>query len=288
MQPENFPDTTLLLIGHGSTVNDDSTASVRQQAAALRARGIFAEVREAFWKVAPFLRDALPQVATRRVIVAPFFVSEGWFTEEAIPEALGLMSGKADGYSRRQVLDGREVCYCRPVGTHPRMAEVILQRAREVVRRFPFPRAPREAETALLVVGHGTERNAASRRAVEAQAERIAALGLFREVRAVFMLEEPRVADFAGLVHARAVVVVPFFMSDGLHVTEDIPVLLGEPERVVKERLAQRLPTWRNPTERRGKLVWYAPSVGTETSLAEVILERAREVGGGRGEGLQS
>jgi hypothetical protein len=42
----------------------------------------------------------------------------------------------------------------------------------------------------------------------------------------------------------------------------------------VKERLAAGQPTWRNPTEKNGKLVWYAPAVGTEPLLAEVILER--------------
>jgi hypothetical protein len=46
---------------------------------------------------------------------------------------------------------------------------------------------------------------------------------------------------------------VPFFISDGLHSYEDIPVMLGAPERVVRERLQQGQPTWRNPTERDGK-----------------------------------
>jgi len=78
-------------------------------------------------------------------------------------------------------------------------------------------------------------------------------------------------------VPTKNIIVVPFFISDGLHAVEDIPVLLGEPERVVKERHAASQPTWRNPTERAGKRIWYSPSVGTEPLLADVILERARE-----------
>ena len=58
---------------------------------------------------------------------------------------------------------------------------------------------------------------------------------------------------------------------------EDIPVLLGEPERIVKERLAAGQPAWRNPTGRDGKLVWHSPSVGSEPLLADVILERVKE-----------
>jgi len=70
---------------------------------------------------------------------------------------------------------------------------------------------------------------------------------------------------------------VPFFISDGLHTQEDIPVLLGEAKRTVEQRLAAGQPTWRNPTEKNGKLVWYSPSVGSAPELAEVILERVRE-----------
>jgi sirohydrochlorin ferrochelatase len=54
-------------------------------------------------------------------------------------------------------------------------------------------------------------------------------------------------------------------------------VLLGEPERVVKARLAAGQPTWHNPTEKHGKLFWYSPSVGTEPLLADVIMERVQE-----------
>jgi sirohydrochlorin cobaltochelatase len=91
------------------------------------------------------------------------------------------------------------------------------------------------------------------------------------------MEEEPRIAGCLALAQTKYCVVVPFFISDGLHAVEDIPVLLGEPERIVKERLAAGQPTWRNPTEKNGKLVWYSASVGTDPVLAEVILERVRE-----------
>ena len=40
VQPDNLLDATLLLIGHGSTVNADSSASVLQHAAALRDAGL--------------------------------------------------------------------------------------------------------------------------------------------------------------------------------------------------------------------------------------------------------
>ena len=70
---------------------------------------------------------------------------------------------------------------------------------------------------------------------------------------------------------------MPFFISDGLHVQEDIPVLLGEAKPAVEQHLAAGQPAWRNPTEKNGRLVWYSPAVGTEPHLADVILERVRE-----------
>lgn len=109
----------------------------------------------------------------------------------------------------------------------------------------------------------------------------IRATNEFTEVHAVFMDQDPRIGEGYALAPTRNLVVVPFFISDGMHVQEDIPMLLGEPEHIVRERLAAGQPTWRNPTERKGKLVWYSRSVGTEPLMAEVILERVREAAAG-------
>ena len=157
------------------------------------------------------------------------------------------------------------------------MTGVILARAEGVVKQFPFPRAPKPADITLFIAGHGTGRNKNSRLAIERQVELIRAMNKYAGVHAVFMEEDARIGDCYQLATTKYVVMVPFFISDGLHAVEDIPVLLGEPEAQVKERHAAGQPTWRNPTEKHGKLVWYSPSVGTEPLMAEVILERVRE-----------
>ncbi|MDD5141426.1 MAG: CbiX/SirB N-terminal domain-containing protein [Verrucomicrobiales bacterium] len=273
MNGENFSDAALVILGHGTTLNDQSDAPVFQHAAELRRRKIFAGVREAFWKQEPQIKNVLAEIAAPRVFIVPFFISEGWFSTEIIPRELGFsFPGSLSLVTRRSSL-----FYCQPVGSHDLMTTVILARAKEVVEKFPFPRAPRPADTTLLIAGHGTERNANSRKAVERQVELIRALKIYAEAGAVFMEEAPFIKGCPALAKTKNIVVVPFFISDGLHAVEDIPVLLGEPERIVKERLAAGQPTWRNPTERDGKLIWYSPSVGTEPLLAGVILERVRE-----------
>jgi sirohydrochlorin cobaltochelatase len=266
-----FADAVLVILGHGTELNEQSAAPVFQHAAGLRERRIFREVREAFWKQEPQIKTVLAAISARRVFIAPLFISEGYFADQVIPSALGFDGSRITHHASRTTF------YCPPVGTHDRMAKVILLRAAEVVEKFPFPRAPKPAEITLFIAGHGTEKNENSRKAVERQAEIIRAKKFYAAVQTVFMEEEPRIGACHSLARTRNCVVVPFFISDGLHVTEDIPVLLGEPERIVKERHAAGQPTWRNPTEKNGKLFWYSASVGTAPLLADVILERVKE-----------
>ena len=280
MGQDAFPDAALVLLGHGTTLNADSSAPVFQHAAELRGRSLFAEVREAFWKQPPQLAEVLSGLASPRVFVVPLFISEGFFSEQVIPRALGLRGEGQGEFSRVQRRGGQVLFYCKPVGTHESMTAVLLHRAREVVERAPFPRVPAMNELTLFIAGHGTDQDENSRKPIERQVELIRAQGLYAGVHAVFMEEDPRIAACYEMAQTRNIVVVPFFISDGLHVREDIPVLLGEPKRVVEQRLANRLPTWRNPTEIKGRRVWYSASVGSDPRIAEVILERVRETSG--------
>lgn len=272
MKRDEFGDAALVVLGHGTEQNADSAAPVYQHAAELRRRKIFAEVREAFWKQEPPIKNVLAKLSTQRVFIVPLFISEGYFASEVIPRELGFLPGQSTLNSQLSTW-----IYCRPVGSHDSMTGVILSRAREIVDQFPFPRAPRPAEITLFIAGHGTEKNENSRQPVDRQVELIRALDLYGGVHAIFLEENPRIPECYRLAPTKSLVVVPFFISDGLHTQEDIPVLLGEARAAVQQRLAAGQPTWRNPTEKNGKLIWYTPAVGSEPHLADVILERVRE-----------
>lgn len=272
MAQDEFLDTALILVGHGSTVNEGSAAPVYRHASELRRRRTFLRVAESFWKEQPLVADVVRAATEPRVFVVPLFVSEGYFTQEAIPRELGLAPASSSLVTRHSSL-----FYTKPVGTHPNMTNVILARAREVVAQHPFPRAPQAKDIALFIAGHGTERNENSRVAIEQQTEIIRGQKLYAEVHSIFIEEEPRIGACYEMAKARNIVLVPFFISDGMHTREDIPVLLGESKRIVEERLKAGQPTWRNPTEKHGKLVWYASAVGTEPLIADVILARVRE-----------
>lgn len=266
-----------MLVGHGSTVNAESSAPTYQHGDELRRRKIFGQVLECFWKLEPGIAGVLRGVFAPRVFIVPIFISEGYFTEEVIPRELGFCANGQTDFARVQRRGGQILHYCGPVGTHDSMTEVILQRAREVAEKFPFPRAPKPKETTLFIAGHGTGNNENSRKAIERQVELIRAREIYAATHPVFMEEEPRVGDCYSMAATTNLIMVPFFISDGLHSFEDIPEMLGEPKRVVQERLKNGQPTWRNPTEKQGKRVWYSRSIGTEPHIADVILERVRE-----------
>jgi sirohydrochlorin cobaltochelatase len=272
VQAKDLSRAAVVLLGHGTTQNPESGANVINHAAQLRARGIFGEVREAFWKQEPRVHDVLASLVHETVYLVPMFISEGFFSQEIIPRELGLAGDGAPAMPHRVPLR-----YCRPVGSHPHMVDVILERAQEVIARCPFPRAPKLSEVSLFIAAHGTGENRHSRLNVDRQADLIRSRNLYAGVDSIFLDEEPRIGACYDLARTRHLVVVPFFMGDGLHVTEDIPVLLGEPERIVQQRLASGQSTWRNPSEKNGKMVWYAGSVGSHPAMADVVLDCVRD-----------
>jgi len=273
VQNENFSDAVLVVLGHGTDLNAGSASPVFQHATELRRRKIFAGVREGFWKQEPQIKKVLAEISAPRIFIAPLFISEGYFATEIIPKELGFNFPD----NLRLKTQRSELFYCRPVGSHDSMTKVVLSRAEDVVKQFPFPRAPKPRDITLFIAGHGTDKNENSRRAIERQVELVRAIGIYAAVHAIFLEENPHIEECYSLAQSKNMVIVPFFISDGLHTQEDIPVLLGEAKRTVEQRLAAGQPAWRNPTERDGRMVWYSPAVGTEPHIADVILERVHE-----------
>jgi len=270
---KNFSDATLVVLGHGTELNENSEVVVFQHAAELRRRKIFCEVHEAFWKQESQIKKVLTEISAPRIFIAPLFISEGYFAADKIPRELGFDFSN----SLKLKTQNLELFYCKPVGSHDSMTNIILSRANEVVKKFPFPRAPKNSEITLFIAGHGTEKNENSRKPIERQVELIRAQKIYADVHAIFLEESPRISDCYALTQTKNIVIVPFFISDGLHTQEDIPVSLGEAKRIIEQRIAAGQPSWRNPTEKNGKLVWYSFAVGSAPEIADVILERVRE-----------
>src|SRR5439155_24817492 len=141
-----------------------------------------------------------------------------------------------------------------------------------------------ESDTTLLIVAHGTDLNENSAVAAKREAEKIRALAKYATVLNVYMEEPPLVSDWRKLATTHNVVVVPFFISDGLHSYEDIPVLLGIAVAAGVERgrpgsappATARGEIFRyNPYRIDGRSLFYAPSIGTDRGFADIIIEQA-------------
>jgi sirohydrochlorin cobaltochelatase len=90
------------------------------------------------------------------------------------------------------------------------------------------------------------------------------------------MEEQPFIADWHTLAETPNVVVVPFFISDGLHSYQDIPVLLGF-ESEVGAAASQREVFRHNPHELHGRKLYYSSAIGTERLIADVILDQIHD-----------
>ncbi len=262
--PFNYNHAALIIVGHGSTLNPDSSAPTLRCADVIRERGIFAEVFCAFWKEEPSMREVFYSVNSDLIFIVPNFISEGYFTREVLPRELRL-----DGPVTRR--DGKTIIYCDPVGIHRSMTKLLLHRAEEVT-----PNVPR-IETSLIIVGHGTSLNEQSRKAIEAQVSFIREGGHgFAEVLDAYMEEAPLVAKWDEIASAPNVVVVPFFIADGLHSYQDIPVLLGmesEPTAAASQNEIFR----HNPHQLRGRNLYYSSAVGTDALMVDVILDQVHD-----------
>jgi len=273
----------LVIVAHGSHLNPDSSTPTYRHADTVRETDAFDEVVTGFWKEQPHFREVLRTVESDEVYVVPLFVSEGYFTEEVIPRELRVdddvgLDDPDPGWEPRSGTPAdvdKTVHYCGPVGTHDAMSDVIVQRAKSVTGDSSLGEG-----TGLAVVGHGTERNENSAKAIEYHADRISERGRFDEVEALFMDEEPEVDDVTDFFSTPDVVVVPLFIADGYHTQEDIPEDMG---------LTDDYRTgWETPTEVDGHRIWYSGAVGTEDLMADVVLERASEAGADVGDAIET
>ncbi|POG54575.1 MULTISPECIES: CbiX/SirB N-terminal domain-containing protein [Haloferax] len=275
----------LVIVAHGSHLNPDSSAPTYDHADTVREVGAFDEVRTGFWKEEPSIREVLRTVEADEVYVVPLFISEGYFTEQVIPRELRLegwdvADWDSDGLSASHVtltatdVPEKTIHYCGPVGTHAAMTDVLVRRAETVTGD------PNVGEGfGLAVVGHGTERNENSAKAIEYHADRIREMDRFDEVQALYMDEEPEVDDVTDYFDSEDVVVVPLFIADGFHTQEDIPEDMG---------LTDDYRTGYDvPAEVDGHRLWYAGAVGTEGLMADVVLERAADAGADIGNSLE-
>src|SRR5262249_36668267 len=206
----------------------------------------------------PSLRRVLDTLSAEDITIVPLFTSQGYFSQTVLPSELGLKTPR----------NRKTIRYTETVGQHPHMRQVVSDRTEDVIRRFGLD----PSKTALALAGHGTKRDRNSAAATKYQAEQMRETGRFAEVVAIYMDEPPEIESVYEITRSPSIIVVPFFIADGSHTQEDIPSdlrLSPDPRRI----------PYSVPTVIDGRAVYYTSAVGMEPSVADVIIDLARDAG---------
>ncbi len=123
--------TAILLIAHGSRIegaNDD----LRELAQQLRATTDYAIVEPCYLELAePDIDAGAVQCIQRgagRIILLPFFLSAGLHVQRDLEAARHRLAGAHPGV---------EFWLAKPIGRHPKLLEILLDRVRETEANAP-------------------------------------------------------------------------------------------------------------------------------------------------------
>ncbi len=254
----------IMVIGYGSSIPGADDV-IREQAERFGS-GRKEKVYTAFHRAdTPLIKDAMKQAAEDGVddlLVIPYFISDGIITKEYLPREIGLKEygdGTAD-------VDGKRirVRFGKAIGSDPGVADVVVKRIKE-------NGGDREG-TAVLIVGHGSKDRSNSE-AVEAVAKAAEAKG-YRTFVGYNEFCGPTIEESfhkALETATERVIVVPMFISCGIHLKEEIP-----------EKIGLKKNSRGSVVHRNGHAVEirYPPAVGEDPYMTDVMAAQAKAVFG--------
>jgi len=218
------PASAVLLAAHGAGTGSSANRRVVELARRLGERLPGTRVRAAFTLGSPSYGAAAAEPrgqAGRALIVVPVFTSDGYFTRQRLPSAVGACE--------------LATSITQPVGTHPKVVAAVVTSALARLRRLAGgaegPAGARRAEPiACLVIGHGTERAPRSGEATEALASSlrraVAHAEIDVDVATAFFDQEPRLERVAAGLGAARCLTVPFLVGGGRHAALDVAARL--------------------------------------------------------------
>lgn len=189
-----------------------------EHAERIAGNGRFGDIRVACLKGTPGLPEVVAGLAGQNVILAPLLMADG-YTLKAMRRQLDPITPTL-----------RSFTVAPPLGLHPKLADQIVETAKNVCREKNWPLD----QTALLIAAHGTRRDPNSGQSAFDHVETIAARKAFTAVRTGFLDQSPTLKDVIAASRACHHVVVGLFIDRGEHGEEDIPKILNatDPEAI--------------------------------------------------------
>jgi len=131
-------ETSLLIVAHGTDLNENSAVAAKREVEKIRALGKFAEVLNAYMEEQPLVSNWRKLTKTRNVVVVPFFILYGLHSYEDIPRLIGIANEAAipSRTARGEIFRGnpyaindRSLFYAPSIGTDPGFADIIIEQA---------------------------------------------------------------------------------------------------------------------------------------------------------------
>ena len=209
----------LVLVAHGvrGSCAAASLGAHKKLVDKLRTLGRFNQIRWGYLACEPYVEDVVAGVRSETVKILPMLMSDGYFSKTVIPEKLRLHGA----VNRRE--SGQQIIQCSPLGLSRMMADVMVAHILQHCNNSDLI----ANETAVIITGHGSTRDQASRLAVSMQVEYIRRLEKFKDVQAAFLEEDPGLPGVLRAIEGKALV-MGYFANYGLHATKDVPALILE------------------------------------------------------------
>ena len=202
----------IVLMAHGST--ESANATIHQLATDV-ASAVNADcVTAAFLNGSPRITDVLEEFDPGQVTVVPIMTSNGYYLGK-LPELLRENCN----------YESLDVSITPVVGTHQDMAVAMSQRLDTWLQRQQLD----PAQTTVVVIGHGTARNANSCQSTLDLVEHLQALNQWEnlEFQPAFLDQQPALKQVVAEVTRPNVIALPFLISPGPHLVEDVTAALG-------------------------------------------------------------
>jgi len=213
----NKPTQCALVLGaHGSLAAPDSNQPLYDLADSISAKGLFSKVTPAFLNGDPLMTDFLEHFQTdevRDVVIVPAMTSVGYYLQSVIPKRIAENPDHSD----------YRIFITPVVGMHEKIATLVTDRIGQTMAGDTMT----ADDTTVVLVGHGTRRNANSCKSTYALLDQLKELRPDLRFEIAFLDQDPEAEAVAQKIDTPNTVVIPFLISRGPHTTVDIPEAFG-------------------------------------------------------------